>query len=407
LTLFAASLIAINQASNPEMNILLRRIAILLFLLIVGTVSQLSLLRVRQQASGTDGAPTPVVSVATIKYSNGDYMGNIDGNCLKNGHDEYTWADGHVCEGNWLADKTHGKGKYTSPDGDVYDGEFLDNLRNGKGKYTFPNGDVYDGEFKDDLFHGKGKYIWADGSLYDGEFKNDLRNGLGTETSMWKLFRYQGEWSNDKMHGKGVMSLFGNLVEVKGEWKNDWLTSIVRVRVGIGVLALANRLVHAICSHHVAHYFGFHHVLVLAVWTILWEFLLRDLKGAKSNKEPTDGVRVIHVERDGTGDTDLVVRLDRDHSQCSICWVSFTTDMESTDQTSQNLLPVMGPCGHYFCRGCIIASQYMVAPNGAMGCPKCNRAGQFDPDNLVHHRMLIDLLTRARHIGAAPADEEA
>jgi hypothetical protein len=184
------------------------------------------------------------------------------------------------------------------------------------------------------------------------------------------------------------------------------LTSIVRVGVdiGIGVVALANRLVHVICSYH---YFGFHHVLVLSVWTILWEFLLRDLKGAKSNKEPTDGVGVIHVERDGTGDTDLVVRLDSDHSQCSICWVSFTTDMESTDQTSQNLLPVMGPCGHYFCRGCIIASQYMVAPNGAMGCPKCNRAGQFDPENLVHHRMLIDLLTRARHIGAAPADEEA
>jgi hypothetical protein len=211
------------------------------------------------------------------------------------------------------------------------------------------------------------------------------------------------------MHGKGAMSWFGNLIEVKGEWKNGWLTSIARVRVEIGVLALANRLVHAICSHHVAHYFGFHHVLVLAVWTILWEFLIRDfLKGATSNKEPTGGVGVVHVERDGTDNAyHLVVGLDRDHSHCGICYQAFTTDMESTDQTSQNLLPVMGPCGHYFCRGCIIASQYMVALNGVVGCPMCNRANQFDPENLVHHRMLIDLLTRARPIGAVPADEEA
>jgi hypothetical protein len=369
LSLITASFIAIIEAIFM-MNILFRHIVILLLLLIAGTVSQ---------ASGTDGAPTPVVSVATINYSNGDsYRGNIDNNGRRNGKGEYTWTDGSVYEGDWLADKRHGKGKFTYANGDVFVGEYKDDLRNGKGKYTFPNGDVFVGEYKD-----------------------DLRNG------MWKLLRYQGEWSNDKMHGKGVKSFFGNLIEVIGEWKNGWLTSIVRVRVDIGVLALANRLVHAICSHHVAHYFGFNHVFVLAVWTILWEFLIRNLKGAKSNKEPTDGVRVIHVERDGTGDTDLVVRLDRDHRQCSICWVSFTTDMESTDQTSQNLLPVIGPCGHYFCRGCIIASQYMVAPNGAMGCPKCNRAGQFDPENLVHHRMLIDLLTRARPIGAVPADEEA
>ncbi|KAL7449741.1 hypothetical protein ACHAWC_001772 [Mediolabrus comicus] len=410
------------------MNILFRRIAIILLLLIAGTVSQ---------ASGTDG-PTPVVSVATIKYSNGDYRGNIDDNGLRNGHGKYAWTDGSVYEGDWLADKMHGKGKFTWANGDVYDGEFQDNSRNGKGKYTYAHGDVYDGEFLDDLRsgkgkytwadgrvydgdfladkrHGKGKYTWSDGRVYDGEFQDDLFHGKGKYTGMWKVRRYQGEWINDKINGKGVMSLFGNLIEVKGEWKGGWLTSIVRVRVDTGVLALANRLVHVICSYH---YFGFHHVLVLAVWTILWEFLLRDLKGAKSNKEPTDGVGVVHVERDGTDDTDrLVVGLDRDYSHCGICYEAFTTDMERTDHTSRKLLPVMGSCGHYFCRGCIIASQYMVAPNGAMGCPKCNRADRFDPEDLVPNRMLIDLLTRARplndflnrarHIGTAPADEEA
>jgi hypothetical protein len=388
------------------MNILLRRIAILLLLLIVGTVSQ---------ASGTDGAPTPVVSVATINYSNGDfYRGNIDDNGLKNGYGKYTWANGDVYVGEYKDALRSGKGKYTWPDGRVYYGDWLADKMHGKGKYTWANGDVYVGEYKDNLKNGKGKYTWANGDVYDGEFLDGF--GLSAQTGKWKAHRHQGEWSNNKMHGKGAVSWFWNLIEVKGEWKNGWLTSIVRVGVdiGIGVVALANRLVHVICSYH---YFGFHHVLVLAVWTILWEFLLRDLKGAKSNKEPTDGVGIIHIERDGTGDTDLVVRLNSDHNHCGICYQAFTTDTESTDQTSQNLLPVMGPCGHYFCRGCIIASQYMVAPNGAMGCPMCNRADQFYPEHLVHHRMLIDLLhrarplndflNRARHIGTAPADEEA
>ena len=409
------------------MNILLRRTAILLLLLIAGTVSQ---------ASG-GVPPPPVVSIVTTKFSNGDsYIGNIDDNGRKNGHGKYTWADGDVYNGDWLADKIHGKGKYTWANGNVYDGDWLENTRHGKGKFTrangsvyegdwledkahgkgkftYANGDVYDGEYKDGWMHGKGKYTDANGAVYDGQYKDGLRNGLGTNTSKWKVLRYQGEWSNDKMHGKGAMSWFGNLIEFKGEWKDDRLTSIVRVRVDIDVFALLNRpmlissshletllpldrLVHAIYSHAV-HYFGFNHVLDLAVWTIfwtiLWEFLFRDLKWGKSNNEPTVGVGVIHV--DGTGDTDLVVRLNIDHSHCGICYEAFATDMETTDQTSQNLLPVMGPCGHYFCRGCIIARDHH-APNGPKGCPMCNRANQFDPDNLVHHRMLIDLLQRAR-----------
>ena len=375
------------------MNILLRRIAILLsLLLIAGTVSQ---------ASGADGAPTPVVSVATTKYSNGDsYVGKIDDNGLRNGKGKYTYANGDVYVGEYRNGRKNGKGIYEWVNGNVYDGDWLANKRHGKGKVTWANGNVYVGEYRNCLRNGKGKFTWTNGAVYVGEFLDGLRNGLGTDTSMWKVRRYQGEWSNDKMHGKGAMSWFGNLIEVKGEWKNGWLNSIVRVRVDIGVLAFVNRLIHAICSHAV-HYFN--HVLVLAVWTIfwtfLWEFLFR-------NKEPTVGVGVIRVEREGTGDTDLVVRLNNDHSHCGICYEAFATDMETTDQRSQNLLPVMGPCGHYFCRGCIIARDHH-APNGATGCPMCNRADQFDPDNLVHHRMLIDLLQRGRPTGNAPEDEEA
>ena len=108
------------------MNILFRRIAILLLLLIVGTVSQ---------ASGTDGAPTPVVSVATINYSNGDsYIGNIDNNGRRNG-----------------------KGKYTYLSGSVYDGEYKNGMKNGLGTATT----------KWKLFR------------FQGEWSNDKKHGVG------------------------------------------------------------------------------------------------------------------------------------------------------------------------------------------------------------------------------------
>ena len=43
---------------------------------------------------------------------------------------------------------------------------------------------------------------------------------------------------------------------------------------------------------------------------------------------------------------------------------------------------------------------------GAVGCPKCMKADQFVPENPIHHRMLIDLLRRARPIGKSSSDEK-
>ena len=103
---------------------------------------------------------------------------------------------------------------------------------------------------------------------------------------------------------------------------------------------------------------------------------------------------------------DVIFSLDQDHIQCGICYKAFTTDMKCKDQTTRELLPVLGSCGHYFCHGCIIRCRFMVGSNGAVGCPKCMKADQFVPENPIHHRMLIDLLRRARPIGKSSSDEK-
>ena len=159
------------------------------------------------------------------------------------------------------------------------------------------------------------------------------------------------------------------MIEFKGKWEDGLSTSTEHTRVDIDVLALLDRLV-----------VGFVRVLVLFLPALrfMWGFLLRDSKGTKS----TGGVDVVHIERDGAvdTDTDLVVQLDSDYSHCSICYQAFTTDMERTDQTSRELLPVLGLCEHYFCHGCIIA---WFDQGGTQGCPKCNQVNQFVPTSPV------------------------
>jgi hypothetical protein len=51
-----------------------------------------------------------------------------------------------VYDGNWIADKSSGKGKLVHADGDVYDGDWIEDKANGKGVYVHVNGAKYDGE---------------------------------------------------------------------------------------------------------------------------------------------------------------------------------------------------------------------------------------------------------------------
>ncbi len=415
--------------SRFKMNILLWRIFAII-LLFVGVISSSS------EVSTLDA---PVVSTKT--YLNGDsYEGEMDDNGLRNGKGILRWS-GMVYDGDWLADKRHGKGIWKI-DGDIYEGEFKDDIMHGKGKYTWSYGDIYDGEFRDGLFHGKGIFIWTDGSFYSGDFKddqrhgngtytyadgtvydgeyrdglmhgkgkytwpngnfydgmwlNDKRDGIGTQTSVWKLYpwwklyQYQGEWSDDKKHGKGVISLFGNLVECEGEWRNGWLTN-----VHTNVFVLLQKLTKVIRHYlDILYHFGLVHVLV--AWMCFCAFCRRrELQLANAGMS-------LDTRED---DMEVVFRLDQDHTNCGICYKAFTTDIQSSEQLSRELLPVLGSCGHYFCHGCIIRCRFMVGLKGSVGCPKCVKADQFVPADPIHHRMLIDLLQRARPIGKTSSDE--
>ena len=394
------------------------------------------------EESALDAEVAPVVT--TKIYLNGDsYEGEMDDNGLRNGKGVLTWT-GMVYDGDWVADKRHGKGIWKWTDGDIYEGEFKDDIMHGKGIYNWTFGDSYDGEFRNGLFHGKGKFTWADGSFYDGNFKddqrhgegkytyadgtvydgeyrdglmhgkgkytwpngklydgmwlNDKRDGIGTQTSMWKLYRYQGEWRNDKKHGKGMISLFRNFVECEGEWEDGRLTNMPT-----HVLVLLQRLTEVIRHYlDMLSHFGLVHVLV--AWMCLCAFCRRrELELANSRVTESKVKSDLDAREDGV---DVVFRLDMDHVQCGICYEAFTTDMESTDQASRELLPVLGSCGHYFCHGCIIRCGFMARMKGSVGCPKCVKADQFVPGDPIHHRMLIDLLRRARPIANSSQDEE-
>ena len=48
------------------------------------------------------------------------------------------YANGDRYEGEWLADKKHGRGKYTHAlTDDIYDGEWVQDQKHGKGNYVF------------------------------------------------------------------------------------------------------------------------------------------------------------------------------------------------------------------------------------------------------------------------------
>ena len=49
-------------------------------------------------------------------------------------------------------------------DGTTYDGDFQANKYHGRGKAVFPNGDKLEGEWKDEMRHGPGLWTYANGT---------------------------------------------------------------------------------------------------------------------------------------------------------------------------------------------------------------------------------------------------
>jgi hypothetical protein len=132
----------------------------------------------------------------------------------KDGKGKWTFADGDVCECDFIDGKLHGKAKWTFANGDVYEGGFAD----GRAKLTWADGEVYEGDFVGGERTGKGKRIYLEGDVYEGDYVNGRRNGKGKYT--WPDGAvYEGDFVNDKRTGKGKLTYADGTVD-EGLWED-------------------------------------------------------------------------------------------------------------------------------------------------------------------------------------------
>jgi len=369
-----------------------------------------------------------------ITYNNGDsYYGEINGEGRRHGKGVYRWPSiGEYYDGEWKLDLQHGFGELRYDNGGFrYSGEWHNGKEHGKGIFKGVNGDYYDGFFKFGVIHGKGIlkfavngatytgqhvngqrtgfgiYEWKSGETYHGEWKHDARNGEGLQTSKWSIYTYRGPWRNDRKHGMGVEAWYGNFLVCDGEWNDGSPPPRGTCKCRLEML---QKFFQNTWHRIVEHYMMF--IVILGFWIGLFFYReLADLK-SKVSKLQSDWKPKARMKKessfrsflgrknktDARGDDDeLIVELDQDYIQCGICYEDFAADMNSTNLRTREMLPIMGSCGHYFCHGCTIRWKVTVAGcNGS--CPKCSKANQFDLLNPIYHRMLIDLLQRARPV---------
>lgn len=75
----------------------------------------------------------------------------------------------------------------------------MDGKFEGHGKYVWFYGDVYEGEWKANKQHGRGTLSYADGTTYHGEFCNNKRHGQGYYcTNSDESIEYEGEWRDNE-----------------------------------------------------------------------------------------------------------------------------------------------------------------------------------------------------------------
>ena len=350
-------------------------------------------------------------------------------------------VNGDVYDGEMRNGQIHGVGILKFANGVVYDGEHAHGKRNGIGFYRWPNGETYHGEWMDDQRNGVGtqtsawKVYW-----YHGEWKDDRKHGKGTVAVFWAFLECQAEWDQEDLLVWPTcrFGLFQRWFGATWQFFVLYWTHFLR-----GMEILWHNFGKPNWSYFVRHfgkvhrfyfvkhfgkfnrfYFVKHYLeigIVMAVWIGSWVFyreladvkakvsklendkdkLEANMKEIRQKLEENDQKKKHYVRVD---DETLFVELDQDHIQCGVCYEFFTTDMKSTDKECREMLPVMGSCGHYFCHGCIIRwrkkdlRSMVVSNDGAIGCPKCMKANQFVPGNPTHHRMLIDLLQRARPV---------
>jgi hypothetical protein len=150
------------------------------------------------------------------------YDGERSASGDREGFGRQKYEHGDVYEGEWTADKKHGRGTYTFREGGSYEGAWVDGRQEGRGEHTLANDDVYDGEWRAGAKHGRGTYFYAlraawpaprpgcvDGAVFEGAFADGEREGAGThwhtdgcaEVAVYAAGSATGEgvrWSSDR-----------------------------------------------------------------------------------------------------------------------------------------------------------------------------------------------------------------
>lgn len=143
------------------------------------------------------GSAQPFLSKGKMEYANGDfYDGNWEAN-KPHGKGIFIYANGDKYEGDFINDCYHGKGIFTFHNGEIYKGDYINHLRQGKGINTLPNGNKFEGEYFKNHMHGNGIFTDANGNKFEGQWNSGLIT-FGKQTNKEGLILYNGLWHNDE-----------------------------------------------------------------------------------------------------------------------------------------------------------------------------------------------------------------
>ncbi|GMI50211.1 hypothetical protein ScalyP_jg4768 [Parmales sp. scaly parma] len=147
------------------------------------------------------------------------YLGNWK-KSMREGTGVETWPGRMKYEGEFTADKYHGKGMLIKGS-TKYAGDFEKGEKSGYGFMVFSNNATYEGEWQNNRMEGWGEYILPDGARFEGGWEHGLKSGLGMFTQT-NGERFDGNWKAGNKHGEGVFR-WNNGKTRTGVWKDNKL----------------------------------------------------------------------------------------------------------------------------------------------------------------------------------------
>eukprot|EP00759_Apiculatamorpha_spiralis_P041660 PhF_6_TR40210/c0_g1_i2/m.59709 len=144
-------------------------------------------------------------SQGVMTYKNSDIYDGEWKNSVRHGRGIFFHSKSKsTYEGEFEKGLMHGKGRLQIPGRFIFEGSFAYGERV-KGVMSYADGTCYEGEWKADKFHGKGVW-WGpdDSAFYYGGYAGGVRSGTGCLVEMSKNIEFCGEFANDVRNGIGL-----------------------------------------------------------------------------------------------------------------------------------------------------------------------------------------------------------